>query len=275
MPTVQTYLLDAERRRDRQYALEDIRLGLRAYELWLFLGWREVKKGYRRSIIGPFWVTLNMGIMVAALGALYSQILKIDIHTYLPFLTSGFIIWGMIGGTLTAACDSFISAANSIRQTRMPFSLYVFQFVWKNLILFAHNFTIFIVVALIFGVWPNSNTLLFLPAMLILLLITTFSAMILGPLCARFRDIPMIVASAMQVIFFVTPVFWSPSAIPDRAVFLIFNPFYHLIQIAREPLLGKTGSVLNWSVSIFIMVALGALSLWFFSRCRTRIAYWV
>lgn len=252
----------------------DLREGLRLRELWLFLGWRDVRRHYQRSVLGPLWLTLSMGIMVAGLGVLYSQIFKMDIANYLPFLAIGFIMWGFIGGTITASCTVFSNAAGSIRQIRLPLSVYVFQFVWSQLIAFGHNFIIYIIIALLFGINPGFQVLLMIPALILLALNGVFCAMILGPLCARFRDIPMIVASVIQVAFFMTPILWSATQIPERAVFVNVNPFYHFIEIARDPLLGQTGSLTNWLVCIGVTIALGALALIFFARFRARIAYW-
>lgn len=264
----------ATRRGRLQAAWQDIRDGIRMRELWLFLGWRDVRKHYRRSVIGPLWLTLSMGIMVAGLGVLYSQIFKMDISEYLPFLAIGFIMWGLISGSINGACTVFSAAASSIRQIRLPLSVYIFQFVWAQLIAFGHNFLIYIAVALIFGINPGWAILLMIPAMVLMTLNAIFSAMILGPLCARFRDIPMIIASVIQVVFFMTPIIWSAKQIPERAVFVDMNPFYHLIEIARDPLLGGTGTLGNWLTCLGITITLGIVAVGFFSRFRSRIAYW-
>ena len=255
-------------------AYDDLREGLGMHELWLFLGWREVRRHYSRSLLGPLWLTLSMGIMVASLGVLYAAIFHMEIRDYLPFLAIGFIMWGLIGGSITGACDVFSNAAGSIRQIRMPYSIYILQFVWTQLITFAHNFVIYIAVMLIFGLWPGLHVLLFLPALALITLNGVFVAMILGPLCARFRDIPMIVASIIQVSFFLTPIIWSAAQIPQRAFFVGANPFYHFIEIARDPLLGGTGTLVNWLACGAMTAALGAVAFVFFARYRARIAYW-
>ncbi len=255
-------------------AREDFAAGLRLHELWLFLGWRDVKKHYSRSILGPLWLTLSMGVMVAGLGVLYSQIFRQDISTYLPFLAIGFIMWGLISGLINGACEIYSSAAASVRQVRMPLSVYIFQFVWRQFLTFGHNFVIYILVAIIFGIWPGMTGLLFFPALAILLLNGVFAAMILGPLCARFRDIPLIIASVVQVVFFMTPILWSAHMLPDRAVLLSLNPFYHLIEILRDPLLGNPALPENWLACIGMTIVMGAVATLFFARYRARISYW-
>jgi ABC-2 type transport system permease protein len=263
-----------DRRARLAAGLADLRAGVRRRELWLYLGWRDVQKHYRRSVLGPFWLTLSMGIMVAGLGVLYSQIFNMEIATYLPFLALGFILWGLIGTSITNACTVFTSAASSVRQIHMPLSIYVFQFAWSQLITFAHNFVIYIAVALIFSIKPSWTTLLVFPAIALFTLNAIFCAMILGPLCARFRDIPLIVASLIQVAFFMTPVLWSAEQIPQRAHFVNLNPFYHFIEIAREPLLGEPISLLHWLVALVLTASLGTVSFLFYARFRSRVAYW-
>ncbi len=255
-------------------AREDFVAGLRLHELWLFLGWRDVKKHYSRSILGPLWLTLSMGVMVAGLGVLYSQIFRQDISTYLPFLAIGFIMWGLIAGLINGACEIYSSAAASVRQVRMPLSVYIFQFVWRQVLTFLHNFVIYILVAIIFGIWPGMTGLLFLPALALLILNGVFAGMILGPLCARFRDIPLIIASVVQVVFFMSPILWSAHMLPDRAVLLSINPFYHLIEILRDPLLGNPALLQNWLACIGMTIVMGTVAVLFFARYRARIAYW-
>ncbi len=255
-------------------ALADMGQSIKRRELWLYLGWRDVKSQYNRSIIGPFWLTLSMGVMVLGLGVLYSQILSIDVAVYLPKLAIGLIVWGLINGTVIGACRVFISAGSALRQLRLPVSVFVFQFVWGQLISFAHNFLIYIVVALVFAINPGWAVLLFVPAMIIVVLNGFFVSLVLGPLCARFRDVPMIVASVMQIVFFMTPIIWSADAMSHRSFLLTANPFYHLIEIIRDPLLGRPGTFENWMVSVGLTVALGAFATAFFARYRARIVYW-
>lgn len=255
-------------------ALLDISQGFTRRELWVFLGWRDVKKQYSRSVLGPLWLTLSMGFMVLGLGILYSEIFKIDVATYLPRLAIGLILWGLINGLVNGACSVFTAAGSSIRQIKLPISLYVFQFVWSQILTFLHNFLIYIVVILFFAINPGWNGLLFVPALLLIVLNGVFLAIILGPLCARFRDVPMIIASVMQIVFFMTPIIWSTQSMPQRAWLLIGNPFYHFIEIARDPLLGTTGTLLNWIVCASITLVLGVIALLFFSRYRARVVYW-
>jgi ABC-type polysaccharide/polyol phosphate export permease len=81
----------------------------------------------------------------------------------------------------------------------------------------------------------------------------------------------------MQVLFYATPIIWSVEMLQQRfaLVFLNMNPFYHLLSVVREPLLGATPSATNWLVAIFMAVVGWAFALFFFNRYRKRIPYWL
>jgi ABC-2 type transport system permease protein/lipopolysaccharide transport system permease protein len=256
-------------------ALADIADGFGRWSLWGTMGLHDIRQRYRRSIIGPFWITLSMGIMVGSLGLLYGTIFKQDMHDYLPFLAAGFILWGLIAALITDGTRVFVGAEGLIRQLPAPLSVHVYRLLWSNLITFAHNAGIFVVVALWYGLNPGWTALLALPALGLLLLNGFWMALLLGLLSARFRDIPLVVANVVQVMFFITPVIWKPDMLPDRSFVLDLNPFYHLIEILRAPLLGQVPTAENWLAVGALTLVGWVVTLWFYSTYRWRLAYWV
>lgn len=257
-------------------ALGDIAEGWRRRELWTTLGLHDVRQRYRRSTLGPFWITISMGVMVAALGLLYGQIFGQDLTDYLPFLAAGFVIWGLISTMILGGCNAFIAAEGMIRQLNAPVSIYAYREVWSSLIAFAHNIWIFVAVAWWFDTTPSWASVVWgLPALFILVLNGFWIALFFGLLSARFRDVPLIVASLVQVLFFMTPVIWRPEMLPDRALFLELNPFYHMVEILRAPMLGDVPAWGNWFAVLLMTVCGWAITLFFYSAYRWRIAYWV
>ncbi|MBK5965828.1 ABC transporter permease [Thiocystis minor] len=263
------------RRENIGNALRDIGAGWKRRELWMTLGLHDVRQRYRRSKLGPFWITISMGVMVLALGLLYGQIFGQDIHEYLPFLAAGFVIWGLISTMILDGCQAFIVAEGMIRQLNAPVSIYAYRGLWSVLIAFAHNIWIFVAVALWFSVDLNWNFLWLLPAVVILLINGLWMSLFFGLLSARFRDVPLIIGSIVQVLFFITPVIWRPDMLPGRALLLHLNPFYHMIEIARAPMLGHPPELNNWLVVIGLALLGWAITLFFYSAYRWRIAYWV
>jgi ABC-2 type transport system permease protein/lipopolysaccharide transport system permease protein len=256
-------------------AWRDIGNGWRGRELWVTIGLHDLRQRYRRSMLGPFWITISMGIMVSALGLLYGKIFGMDLEVYLPYLACGFVTWAFISGLILDGCKSFIDSERMIRQMAVPLSTFVYQVVWINLLVFAHNIWIFVLIAIIFGVNPGWNALLALPAIALLSLNGVALGIFLGLLSARFRDIPLIVASVVQVMFFITPVIWKPDMLPGRALVLHLNPFYHLVEIFRGPLLGHVPTAENWLAVVLVTLVSWVLAMTFYTVYRWRIAYWV
>ena len=157
-----------------------------------------------------------------------------DIHAYLPYVATGLIVFRLISSLITDASTVFIAGSRAILQVRAPISVYLYQMVWRNLIIFAHNMVIYVVVLLC--VPHRIRTGSRCCALVGILLIATlgvWTGIVLGALSARFRDVPPIVGSVMQVVFFLTPIFWRPEQLPDRALFVHLNPFFHLVEIVR------------------------------------------
>ena len=256
-------------------ALRDLAQGARAYYLWYLLAWQDIRRLYRRSVLGPFWLTLSMGALVGVLGMLYGMLLGVESADYVPFLALGFIVWTLISGVITEGCTAFINAQGIIRHVGLPLSIHVYRLLWRHLLILAHNAAVFVVVAALFAVWPGWTGLLALPGLVLLCLNGLWAGLLLAIVSARFRDVPPIVTSIVRICFFVTPIIWMPELMPDRPLVLDANPFFHLVEVVRAPLLGQVPRLGSW-IAVLVMTAAGWLVTFaFFRRYRRRIAYWV
>jgi ABC-2 type transport system permease protein/lipopolysaccharide transport system permease protein len=256
-------------------AVADLIEGLKLWELWSTLGWHDIRQRYRRSIVGPFWLTLSMGIMVAGLAYLYGGLLGQNTEGYLAYVATGMIVFSLISSIAVEGSGVFIGSASLILQLRAPLSIYIYQMLWRNLLIFAHNISIYVVVLIFSKIDIGWNIFLAFVGLFLVLLNGVWVAVALGGLSARFRDVPPIVGSIMQVAFFLTPIFWTPGALPNRELFVHLNPFYYLVEIVRMPLLGKTPTLGIW-LAVIGMNCVGALvAIVFYARYRGRIAYWV
>ena len=256
-------------------ALSDIARGARAVQLWGPLGWQDIRLRYRRSKLGPFWLTISMGMLVGLLGTLYGMLFQADIARYMPYLALGFIFWTMISGLISDACGIFVNAQGIIKQIEMPLSVHVFRMVWRSLIVLAHNSAIFLVVAVVLRIPPGWTGLLTLPGLVFLCLNGIWVGLLLGLIAARFRDVPPIMESLMRIGFFITPVIWMPEFLPQRVALLEWNPFYHFLEVVRSPLLGQAPSFISWLVVAGVTLGGWAATLCMYCLFRRRIAYWV
>lgn len=255
--------------------LNDLKEGFYAYPIWITLGWKDVRSRYKRSILGPFWITLSLAVTVTMMGFLYGVLFHQKLALYLPYLSSGIIIWNLISITLNDSTSVFIKSAGIIRQIRLPLSIHVFRIIVKNLIIFFHNFIVFVVVALIFTIHLTWSIFLFPLALFLLMVNMLWVGLLLGTACARFRDVEPIITSLVQILFFITPVIWVPSALGNREWISQFNPLTQYMDILRDPLLGKTPPITSW-LSVVVVTLFGwTLTTILISKYRARVAYWV
>jgi ABC-2 type transport system permease protein/lipopolysaccharide transport system permease protein len=256
-------------------AWADVIEGVKLWPLWGTLGWNEILQRYRRSTLGPFWLTASMAVMVIALGVVYAELFRQSIDDFIPFICVGILVWTLIASYLTESGTLFTASESYIKQISLPFSVYVFRSGWAKLIIFAHNCVIYFGVLIYFRICPGSVALLAILGLLLVVLNGAFASLTIGMVSARFRDIPHIINSVVQILFFLTPVLWKPESLKGHAYITEYNPFFHLLQIVRAPLLGEHPTAANYIVILLITILNATLAFYLFSRFRGRIAYWI
>jgi lipopolysaccharide transport system permease protein len=259
----------------QRQARRDLREAVRLWRLCWTLAFLDIRLRYRGSMLGPFWLTLSTGAMVAAMGVLYSELFHISLHEYLPFLTVSLVLWGFISTLFSEACYSYVANDGVIRTIRIPFTLCAARTVLRNLVVLAHNIVIVAAVDLFVRTSPGLAGLLAIPGLALWIIDALAIVIILGALCARFRDIPPIVASVVQMSFFVTPVLWKPQLVTSYQWLLPVNPFYDLLEMIRGPLLGEIPSATAYAAGLGYSLLLCAAAWFLFARVRGRIAFWI
>ena len=252
----------------------DLYVGMRAVRIWGTLGWHDIRQRYRRSFLGPFWFTLSTAILVSALGLLYSTLLHQEITTYLPYLAVGLVIWLYLTTSVTEGCEAFIGSTYLIKQIRLPLTVHVCRIAWRSFLILFHSLPVVGIMVIAFGHRPGLEFILVPLALFLLLLHGVWMGVVLGILCARFRDISPIAVSLMQVTFFVTPIMWSPEILKDYAWVATYNPLYHLIEIVRAPIVGRPVNAESWFWAVgFLFIGFGFAQ--YLMQCfRNRVPYW-
>lgn len=261
--------------RQMRLALLDLREALFGPRIWLHLAWQETRLRYRRSLIGPFWIVLSTAVMVAAMGPLYGHLLGQPLDSYFRHLCIGLVLWQFIASYLNESCFSFSSAEGFIRQVRLPYSVHVLKVLARHLMILAHNALVVAVVLVLFPPARWGGLPLALPGLLLVVGNLAWIGMLLALLGARFRDIPQVVASIVQLLFFVTPIMWQLPMLKAGQHLALFNPVLHLIEVVRAPLVGEPVAALSWFVLVGGLVLGSGLCLLVFARWRGRISYWL
>ncbi|WP_315806343.1 MULTISPECIES: ABC transporter permease [unclassified Bradyrhizobium] len=257
-------------------ALADLLAGLRLWHLWISLASLDVKQRYRRAVLGPFWITISMSILVLTLGTVYAGLFKQNVRSFLPYVAGGFIVWNFCTGIINDSTTAFVQAEGLIKQGGLPTSLHIFRTIFRNFIINAHN----IVVMVLLYIWQppllNWHLLLVLPGLALMLMNFVWGAIIIAVLCTRFRDLPPIIGNVVQILFFVTPIMYRPETLPSHlSLFVQLNPFYYLMESVRAPLLGSFPPSHTYPTLLLLFVVGSLLTFRFYARTRGRIAYWL
>jgi ABC-2 type transport system permease protein/lipopolysaccharide transport system permease protein len=256
-------------------AWRDLADGAAKSWMWTALALQDIRLRYRGSVLGPFWLTISTVVMVAAMGMIYSTLFHMAIATYLPYLTIGLIIWQFISTVITEGCETFLRADSVIQQIPIPFSIHAYRLVCRNLLVLAHSFVIIPIVLVIFRQSIHWRVVEAVAGVALLSVNALWISVLLGLVSTRFRDVPPIVASFLQVAFFLTPVFWPLDAVGRWSPILALNPLFAAIDVIRAPLLGASAVATSWTIVLLSTLLGCALTFALFARFRTRIAYWI
>lgn len=263
-------------------AWRDLVRGWGQHELWLQLGWQDIKQRYRRSTLGPLWITIATGVMSLALGLLYSMLFQISVAEFLPHVTVGFIVWGFISGCIKDGANVFIENEGLIKQLPSALSVHVYRLVWRQLLFLAHNMIIWALLVLIFRIDLGFNVLWAIPGLFLLVVNGVWVTMLFGIIATRFRDVAPLLEAMVQLLFYVTPIVWTTQTLKDqggdvaqRALFAEINPLYHYLEIVRAPLIGREVAAYHWWVVLACTVAGLLVTLVAMKQMRFRVPYWV
>lgn len=245
--------------------------------LAISLGWQDVRDTYQRSTLGPLWMTIALGVQITAIGLVFGLLFGVDLAIFLPYLAVSLTLWGFVVSSVNDATGAYVQSQQIVKQMYVPSFFAVVRVLSKNLIVFGHNMSIIAVVVTVFGIVPNINLLFFVPGLLVVTAVLYAVSVVAATVSTRFRDVPPIISSLLLVSFYVTPIIWMPESLAEefRNIVLTWNPFYHLMELLRSPILGSAPSLLNWSVAIGIFFGLSLFAWWVSRKYSWKVVYWL
>jgi lipopolysaccharide transport system permease protein len=255
--------------------LEEIRLGLTSHEQWAYMAVQDIRLRYRRSIIGPWWVTISTGVMVMMLGFLWSHIFGSDIKNYLPFFAVGFVVWGWMSGQILDAAGGFFQFGGAIKQLKLPLPIFIFRLNVRQCIVLLHNSIIIALVLLLIGRGFSLVSLIAVPNLIVIQVNLTLLSIVITIFCTRYQDMAQVVNVGTQIVFFFTPILWQADTLKNRTYLAECNPVYHWIEMIRAPLLGHLPTLNDYLWSGASLVVLFFLAVYSLGCYRSRIAYWL
>lgn len=258
-------------------ALADLRQSIDSPAAWWVISKQQILSKYRRTILGPWWITLQRLFFIAGLSLLFGALMGRDIAEFIPYVATGFIVFSVMVGSLNTSATLITANIAVLKNSAMPISILNFRYMSSTIIQLGHDLVALAVILLLIN--QNWTSAAFLSVIgLALVLINAFAISFwVAPLAARFRDLAPLIQTLSSVFMFITPIFWYPDdlAASQRNLLTVWNPFAYLLEIVRSPILGDAVSPLSWALAITFTLANVAIGFFAFSYSRQRLRYWV
>ncbi len=259
----------------RPSGLTDLVQSFKSFRIIFFMALSDLRARYKRSVLGPFWLTLSTAAGSAGLGFVWSELMHIDAKSFVPSLTAGLILWQLISQLIVESTTIFSRQAYIIRNFSLPVSIHPMQLMLRHLINFAHNIPVFFVVTLFLGNSIPETIFVAIPCLLLLCLNMFWISILMAMMGARFRDMEYLVTAFMPILMFISPVFYRPNYLPVKQWVIWMNPFSHLIEIVRAPMLGSLPDSNVILVNLIMLFVGGTLTFVLFNKKRSRIPFWI
>ena len=255
-------------------ALLDLRQGWARRRLWTDMAVRAFNNRYRGAGFGAFWLTFTVAMTATGLGLLYGHLFGLPLERHLPYVTCALIAWSLISGLAIGGCDVFVGNSHAFKEFPLPTSLFAYRLVLTQLIMASYRMIVLVGVIVLFSVPLTPAMLLAIPGLALLLWIGFWASLTLGVINARYRDFGQLVGAFMTLAFFLTPIFWLPDRLGPYESLVNLNPFYHMIEVIRGPVLGDADLGLHFLVMIAMAVLAPLISVAAYGRLSHRLAYW-
>lgn len=259
----------------RSRAVDELLRVVTQSRMWRALAYADIRSRYRRTTLGPFWITLTTGTMALGVGVIYGQFFGQKMTVYLPYLTSGLILWSFIASAAGEGSTVLIGNSSLIKSSTFPLAFHVMRMMQRNLIVFLHNILILAAMWLIlrWSITPSIFSAILGVALLYVFLAGV--ALSISIMCVRYRDVPQIVQAATQFLFFASPIIWYPESLRFGHVILLVNPITYFLAVTRNPLLNRPTSWEDWAAAAIFTAASILIAAFVYVRYRDRVAYWI
>lgn len=240
---------------------------------------KDIKSRYTGSLFGPLWIIATPLYQILLYTLVFSLILRMRFDegagtsSFVIYLLAGLIPWIFFSEATIRGTSTFIENAHLIRKVKFPLEVCVASVIVSSAVTFIIYMLFYLIMLIAMGVLKYHTLPLFvLPVIIVALLILGLS-FCLGSIAVFFRDITQIVGITLNLVFFLTPIVYPASAVPENLRWLFnINPFYFIVEISRNVLVrGKLPDLL--SIVYPSVFALGIFFAGYYIFERTKEAF--
>lgn len=253
----------------------DIRSGIQKFRLWLYLARKDVSRKYDASFFGVGWITIEHFFVILGIGLLYSQVNSIDTGRFLVYYAVGLTTWSFIASIANESVVLFPNVSGQLKSTSNPVSIYVFKTLAKSTFRLCLQIPVVVFFVLVTSSGVGDYAIMSGVGFVLVLLCGACGSFTLAIIGARYRDFAGFVQSIIRLAFFITPVFWDVEQIGENEKYMNLNPFFHLIEVVREPLISNSFDMLHFYCVAGFLLALFTSAVCSMMLARHKIIYWL
>lgn len=248
-----------------------------SFKLANMFAWQDIRDAYRRTALGPWWIAVSLAVQVATIGAIFAIVLDIDIREFLPYLALSLVLWNFISQTLSESANAFFYSERIIKQISLPASFSIFRSLIKNFLYFLHNVPVVGLVFLATDSFRADELVIAGVGMLLVVANAGWISALIAVAGAKYRDIFPITNAILMVFFYATPVIWTLDAVKSDLLtnVMAWNPFFHLLNVVREPLLMGETSWLSLLLAVSGAITGGFVALFTLRAVGWKVVYWL
>ncbi len=239
------------------------------------LALEDIESRYRRTVLGPFWLTLGQAATIFAMVLVFAGLFNQDPHKFAVYLAAGLAIWNFIANTVSNSPLIWIQSKGYIESYDIPWTFYILRYTLTSVFIFLHHIITYVILKLWLHPHVDWSYLVAIPGFFVLILAAFSTSWVLSMLGARYRDSGPAIGVVMSFLFLITPVFWGREGLPTRQFIVDYNPFFHFLELVRAPLMGGVPTAANWIWSISCTVLLFLIGFLSFARTRHRLYHWI
>ncbi len=272
------YIYDASKRglfHRLQMAVGDLKEAAGLYKLWAHLGWRDQTSTTKRTYLGYVWHIIATVAQVVILGFIYGALFEEGPATMMLYLSVGLSLWSFISSVFFGSFNVFANYRNFLLARDIPLPLLIFRDLCGDMILMATKMMGFVVLSVVFLVPLNASAFLAVPGMMMIIIMAFPVKLICATAGTRFRDLQFAFQPFGLAAFLITPVLWREKFLDTHSWVSVYNPFTHILEIVRSPLLGETPQLTSYYAVLSMMVIFWFVGIFVYARYRNRIAVWL
>lgn len=230
--------------------------------------WQQLTLRYRRTALGFLWTLLNPILTMVVTSVVFSMIMRWPLKSFAVFLFSGLVPWTFFSNTLSQGMQSLLINEGLIKKVFIPRQIFVvsisisllFDAIISTICLFS--------IAIFIGAPLNCSIISLILNFILLFFFSLGITLALSIATVYFRDIPNIVGVILQAGYYLTPIIYPFSFIPENLRWIFWlNPMMVFVDIFRKPLYeGVFPSVIDYFFAISMSVAIFCYGVYIFKK---------